>query len=117
MGTGKPPDNVSGAYPLCANKYIQFGSSGFTGAYTDKSDMEIRTNLKQIDCAIVTIDDTYGGSSATDYSSVAHIHKMGIERVVSSGAVKIVRSTQATAIGAGSPTYSYILIGSVDSTD
>jgi len=111
----QPPNNVSGAYPLFGNKYIQFGSTGFTGANTDVSDVSIRTNLARIDCAVVTIDDTYGIATATDYDAGVHLQNLSIERIVSSGAVTVTRSTEAAA--AGEQTFSYVLIGDVDTTD
>lgn len=112
----QPNDVVSGAYPLYGNKYIQFGAaSPWTGDATDESDATIRTNLTKIDCAMITIDDTYGVATGTDGTVGVHVQNLAIERVVSSGAVAVVRSSQAAAQGAQS--FSYVLIGDIDATD
>lgn len=109
----QPNDVVSGAYPFYGNKYIQFGSlAPWTGTATDESEASIRTNLLNIDCAIISIDDTYGLAIGTD--AAANLY-MEIERVVSSGAVTVSRSTQAASLG--NQSFSYILIGDIDATD
>ena len=109
----QPNDVVSGAYPLYGNKFIQFGSMApWTGTATDESEASIRTNLTSIDCAICSVDDTYGLSIGTD--SAANMY-LEIERVVSSGAVTVSRTTQAASLG--NQSFSYILIGDIDATD
>ena len=111
----QPPDNLTGAYPLAGNLYIQAGSSGFTGTLTDASDMSIRTNLTAVECAVISCDDTYGSATGTEYSAGVNIQNLAIERVVSSGAVTVTRST--TAAAAGEQKFSYILIGTQDDTN
>ena len=112
----QPRDVVSGAFPLYGNKYIQFGSEDpWTGTATDESDASIRTNLTNIDCAMISCDDTYGVATGTDGTVGIHVQNLAIERVVSSGAVTVTRSTQAAA--QGQQTFSYVLIGDVDATD
>ena len=109
----QPNDVVSGAYPLYGNKYIQFGSlAPWTGTATDESDASIRTNLTNIDAALVTVDDTYGLAIGTDGAANLYLE---IERVVSSGAVTVSRTTQAASLG--NQSFSYILIGDIDATD
>jgi len=111
----QPPDNVTGAYPLYGNLYIQCGKTGFTGTLTDASDMTIRTNLSTIECAICSVDDTYGIATGTDGTAGVHVQNIAIDRSISSGAMTVVRSTQAAA--AGEQTFSYIVIGTQDTTD
>jgi len=112
----QPNDSVSGAVPFFGNKYIQFGSENpWTGNATDESDASIRTNLTNIECAMISIDDTYGVATGTDGTVGVHVQNLAIERIVSSGAVLVSRSTQAAA--QGGQTFSYILIGNVDATD
>jgi len=109
----QPNDVVSGAVPLYGNKYIQFGSlAPWSGDATDESEASIRTNLTNIECAVVSIDDTYGLAIGTDAAANMYLQ---IERVVSSGAVVVSRTTQAASLG--NQSFSYIMIGNVDSTD
>lgn len=103
----QPPDNVSGAVPLFGNKYIQYGSTAFTST---ESDCAIRTNLTAIDCGIVTVDDTGAIATATDASVDS---MLAVERVISSSAFMIVRSTQHAASNSAQ-TFSYIVIGDAD---
>lgn len=111
----QPPDNVTGAYPLYGNLYIQCGKSGFTGTLTDASDMTIRTNLSTIECALCSVDDTYGIATATDAHAGVHSQQIAIDRAISSSAFTVLRSTSAAA--AGEQTFSYLVIGTQDTTD
>lgn len=111
----QPPDNCSGAYPLFGNKYIQFGNNNyFSGTATDESEAFIWTNLTHVDTGIALADDTYAAGTGTDGTVGVHVMNLLVERVVSSGLVKVSRSTQAGAQGACP--FSYILIGDQDDT-
>ena len=112
MGS-QPPNNVTGAVPLYGDRYIQHGSEDpWTGTATDESDALIRTNLTEIDTAVISVDDTYGIAIGTDADNNMYL---AIERVVSSGTVKVVRTTQAASLGQQS--FSYIMIGTQNTTD
>jgi len=101
---------VSGAIPFYGNKYIQFGSLAFT---TTESDKAIRTNLSNIEVGLVTYDDTVASATATDAAANSNL---AVERVISSGAFLVVRSTQDAA-NHSAATFSYVCIGNVDATD
>ena len=112
----QPPDGLGGAIPFYRNKYVECGSSGFTGTLTDASDMTIRTQLTSIDCAMITCEDTYGIASGTDGHVGIHPQMLAFDRgSISSGAVTIVRSTAAAA--AGEQKFSYWLVGDIDDTN
>lgn len=109
----QPGDSCTGAVPFYGNKYIQFGSlDPWTGEATDESEASIRTNLTTVECAMATIDDTYGLAIGTDAAANTYLE---IERVVSSGAVTISRTTSAAALGGQS--FSYLMIGTQDDTN
>jgi len=101
---------ASGAYPLYGNKYVQFGSHAFT---TTASDYAVRTNLTNIEVGVVTYDDTIAVTLGTDTAANSNL---AIERVLTSGAFLVVRSTQDAANHTGA-TFSYIVVGNVDATD
>ena len=109
----QPNDVVSGAVPFYGNKYIQFGRlAPWSGDATDESDASIRTNLTTIECAICSVDDTYGLSIGTDAAANMYLE---IEPVIASGAFTVSRTTQAASLG--NQSFSYLVIGTVDATD
>ncbi len=101
---------VSAAYPFYGNKYIQFGSTAFT---TTESDKSIVTSLTNIEMGLVSYDDTMAIATATDDACNS---LLAVEREINSGAFLVVRSTQDAA-NHSAATFSYFLIGNVDSTD
>ena len=92
------------------NLYLQIGNSAFSGAATDSTDVTIQTQLTHVDFAAAVADDTV--SPATDATMTEY--GLFVDRVPSSGAVSVNRSSQGAVSGL---TFSYCLIGRVSDTN
>ena len=106
----KQPNEVSGAYPFYANRYIQYGQGAFVG---NETNVLVKTNLTAIDAGIITETDTSAIALGTD---AAVNDTYTIERTVTSGSFPVHRSTQS-ALNLSAPSFSYFIIGNVDATD
>jgi len=92
------------------NTYLQVGKSAFSGAYTDSTEIPVRTNLKNITAGKAYVYDTY--SPATDANALNYV--LFVDLAVSNGAVNVYRSSQGMVSGLP---FCYELIGNIDATD
>jgi len=108
-------DSYPGLIPIGGGErplYMQVGSGNYNGAYTDVTDISIRTQITDIDFASAQVYDTQQPATEADHSTLF------FDVSVSSGAITLYRSTQAKATyGSSGMPFRYCIIGRVESTD